>query len=69
MTHSTDTDYSLVYYKDDGTVEELDDWISYEQASRVLKKVAEARRNVVNSPVTAIEIVNSNKERVTIVRF
>ena len=64
-----DTNYTVVLHKEDGTTEGVDEWFSLGVARKIAAKAYEARTTVVNSPVTAIEIVDFNGNQVQIVKF
>lgn len=69
MSLSKATDYSIVLHKEDGTIEEIDQWFSLGVAKKIAAKAYDARVSVVNSPVTAIEIIDFNRNTIQIVKF
>lgn len=69
MNHVSNTDYTVVLHMDDGTTQDVDEWFSLKVAKKIAAKAYEARANVVNSPVTAIEIRDFNGNEVQIVKF
>lgn len=69
MSLSKATDYTIVLHKDDGTTEEAGQWFSLGVAKKIAAKAYEARVTVVNSPVTAIEIIDFNRNTIQIVKF
>lgn len=69
MTHTKETDYTVRLHKEDETTEDLDEWFSLRVAKKIAAKAYDARVNVVNSPVTAIEIVDFNGKSIQIARF
>lgn len=69
MSHSKATDYTVVLHKEDGTIEELDEWFSLGVARRIAAKAYDARQSVVSSHVTAIEIIDFNGKQVQIAKF
>lgn len=69
MNHQKGTNYTVVLHKEDGTTEGVDEWFSLGVARKIAAKAYDARANVVNSPVTAIEIVDFNGVQVQFVEF
>ena len=69
MSHEKDTNYTVVLHKEDGSTEGVDEWFSLGVARKIAAKAYDARANVVNSPVTAIEIVDFNGVQVQFVEF
>lgn len=69
MNHSKETDYTIVLHKDNGEIEELDEWFSLGVAKKIAAKVYTARQSVVSSPVTAIEIIDFNGKQIQIAKF
>ena len=69
MNHTKATNYTVVLHNDDGSLEEIDEWFSLGVAKKIAAKAYDARVSVVNSPVTAIEIVDFNGNQVQIVKF
>ena len=64
MSKEGATDYGVRVWLDDGTTEpkftEDIHWVSLNIANRIASKLWEARQNVVNSQVTAIEIIDAD---------
>lgn len=69
MNHEKATNYTVVLHKNDGTIEQLDEWFSLGVARKIAAKAYEARTTVVNSPVTAIEIIDFNGNSKQIAKF
>lgn len=73
MSNAGATNYAVRVWLDDGSTEppstEEMDWVSLNIAKKIASKLYEARETVVNSPVTAIEIINADYETVIIHRF
>lgn len=69
MNHTRATDYTVVLHMRDGSIQEVDEWFSLGVAKKIAAKAYEARESVVNSPVTAIEIVDFNDKRIQIAEF
>lgn len=69
MSHTKATDYTVVLHMRDGTTQGVDEWFSLGVAKKIAAKAYEARESVVNSPVTAIEIVDFNEKQIQIAKF
>lgn len=73
MSNAGATDYAVRVWLEDGSTEppstEEMHWVSLNIAKRIASKAFEAPSRVVNSPVTAIEIINAEYETVIIHRF
>lgn len=69
MKHTRATDYTVVLHMRDGSIQEVDEWFSLGVAKKIAAKAYEARESVVNSPVTAIEIVDFNNKQIQIAKF
>lgn len=69
MNQAANTDYTIVLHKDDGTIEEVEEWFSLNVAKKIAAKAYDARVSVVNSPVTAIEIRDYEGNSIQIAKF
>lgn len=69
MTHTPSNDYTVVLHMNNGDIQEVDEWFTLKVAKKIAAKAYDARQSVVNSPVTAIEIIDFDGNQVQIVRF
>lgn len=69
MKRAPNNDFTVVLHKEDGTVEEVEEWFTLPVAKKIAAKAYEARVSVINSPVTAIEIIDINGNQIQIARF
>lgn len=58
MTHTDDTNYTVVLHNNDGTITDAGEWVSLPVAKKIAAKAYDARISVTNSPVHAIEVVD-----------
>ena len=69
MNWVPNNDYTVVLHMDNGDTQEVDEWFTLKVAKKIAAKAYDARISVVNSLVTAIEIVDFNGNQVQIVKF
>lgn len=62
-------DYSVVLHMEDGSTKDMDEWVSLTRAKSLAAKAYNARVSVVNSPVTAIEIIDIDQNSIQKVSF
>lgn len=69
MNYSKATNYTIVLHMKNGDTQEVDEWFSLSVAKKIAAKAYEARQSVVNSPVTAIEILDFDGKQIQIAKF
>lgn len=69
MNWTPKNDYTIILHERDGSTQEVDEWFTLNVAKKIAAKAYDARVNVVNSPVTAIEIRHFDGSTVQIAKF
>lgn len=61
--------YTVVLHEESGDTQDAGEWFTLNVAKKIAAKMYDARVDVVNSPVVAIEIVDIDGNQIQIVRF